>query len=484
MIEWMQRHKKWLVVTIWVSVIAFVGAGFVGWGAYDFGKSDGAVAKVGNKEIQMNELQREYSNLYSQYASILGDNFNQELARQFGLDKIALQTLIQKYLLISYADDIGLDVTDEEVANELLKIEAFYKDGKFDKEQYITVLRQNRVNPIEFEKSLKNDLIVQKIQNILQISNTPAEIEAVSNLIFMENEISIKILSQKDVNIDISEESLKAYWEENKDKYLSPLSYEIQTYVSKSTNDKEFSESEIEDFYNRTRLEYTHEDGRIKTIDEAHEDLIIAMNLENNKNDALRTYLALKKDELSFENTLILSVDSEIIADYYDEISGLKVGEISKPFILDNNYVIIKLNKINNPTPLSFEEARSIASIDYKTINSREKLLEKANEALTTQNTQKIGYVSRESIEIIDGLRADEASEFLNELFKTKAKSGVIELENKVVAYEILNSRLGIHTQSKEMIVSNTIMDIKTNELFSNLLETLGQKYKVTYYMK
>ncbi|WP_245821627.1 SurA N-terminal domain-containing protein, partial [Campylobacter vulpis] len=27
MLTWMQHHKKYLVVTIWISVIAFVGAG-------------------------------------------------------------------------------------------------------------------------------------------------------------------------------------------------------------------------------------------------------------------------------------------------------------------------------------------------------------------------------------------------------------------------------------------------------------------------
>ena len=37
MITWMQRHKKWLVFTIWTCTIAFVGAGFVGWGAYNYG---------------------------------------------------------------------------------------------------------------------------------------------------------------------------------------------------------------------------------------------------------------------------------------------------------------------------------------------------------------------------------------------------------------------------------------------------------------
>lgn len=26
MITWMQKHKKWLIITIWVSAIAFIGA--------------------------------------------------------------------------------------------------------------------------------------------------------------------------------------------------------------------------------------------------------------------------------------------------------------------------------------------------------------------------------------------------------------------------------------------------------------------------
>ena len=66
MITWMQRHKKYLIITIWISTIAFVGAGFVGWGQYTYGDKAGAVAKVGNVEITMGELQKSYSRLYSQ----------------------------------------------------------------------------------------------------------------------------------------------------------------------------------------------------------------------------------------------------------------------------------------------------------------------------------------------------------------------------------------------------------------------------------
>ena len=55
MITWMQRHKKWLVITIWISTIAFVGAGFVGWGSYEYGKQGGVVAVVGDREVSVEE---------------------------------------------------------------------------------------------------------------------------------------------------------------------------------------------------------------------------------------------------------------------------------------------------------------------------------------------------------------------------------------------------------------------------------------------
>ncbi len=98
MISWMQRHKKWLVITIWISTIAFVGAGFVGWGSYDYGSKGGTVAVVGDREISVDEYQREYSSLYDQYARIFGNQFNQEMADKLKLKQVAYNTVIQKIL--------------------------------------------------------------------------------------------------------------------------------------------------------------------------------------------------------------------------------------------------------------------------------------------------------------------------------------------------------------------------------------------------
>ncbi len=70
--------------------------------------------------------------------------------------------LFQKNLILSFADELGLDITDEEIAKQLVSIPGFIKNGKFDKDTYIKVLNQNRTNPTEFEASLRRDLLLQK----------------------------------------------------------------------------------------------------------------------------------------------------------------------------------------------------------------------------------------------------------------------------------------------------------------------------------
>ena len=146
MITWMQKHKKYLVVTIWVSTIAFVGAGFVGWGAYDMNTSRAkSVAKVGSRDISISQFQQKYSTIYEYYLSATNGKFNQEQAEQMGLDKVVLQRLIQDNVMLNYADELGLGVSDEEIILALMVDPNFMVDGKFDKAKYEDSLKQARI---------------------------------------------------------------------------------------------------------------------------------------------------------------------------------------------------------------------------------------------------------------------------------------------------------------------------------------------------
>lgn len=77
MISWMQKHRKYLVITIWISTIAFVGAGFVGWGSFDYGSMSGDVAKVGKVKVSKEDYSALYGNMYNYYSKVTGGKLDE-----------------------------------------------------------------------------------------------------------------------------------------------------------------------------------------------------------------------------------------------------------------------------------------------------------------------------------------------------------------------------------------------------------------------
>lgn len=447
MIEWMQRHKKWLIVTIWISTIAFVGAGFVGWGSYDYGKSNSTVAIVGDKEVPLNDLQTEYSNLYGQYQQMLGGNFTQEMAKQFKLEDTALQRVIQRYLILNYADDLGLVATDKDVAAQLVKIKAFFKDGKFDKNTYVSVLKQNRRSVTEFEEALKKDILVNKVQELFQTSMQVNELKNISRLIFSEDEVSLQILTDKDIKVPYTQNLLKDYWDENKKDYMSLKGYELA--YSKIDNQKDKDEKAM-------------------------------------KKIALREYLALKKGEKKFQSTTTITETSDFLpAQELLKVTQSNENEVLKPIYKDKNYYVVKLVKKVDPQPLPYEEVKSQVKADY-ILEEKAKLLdEKAKKALEDKNFKgkELGYISRSNIPKIGGLSDTETNQFMQHLFSATKTSNSVNLGEKVLVYKITNSRFANYNNSFDETVNSTVGNLKAGSLSSSLLAKLATQYEVKSFM-
>jgi peptidyl-prolyl cis-trans isomerase D len=475
----MQRHKKWLVITIWISTIAFVGAGFVGWGSYEYGKQGGVVAVVGDREISVEEYQQEYSNLYDQYSRMFGTMFNKELAEQLKLKDVALRQALQKNLIMSYGDSLGLDVTNEEIAKELLKYQAFTKDGKFDKETYIRVLAQNRMTPKDFEESLKRGLLLQKVQKLFEINPTSNEIENISKLLFLEDDISFKILSINDISVDLKDDELKKYWEENKNSYMSEVSYDLQIKEIPLASANP-TEDEIKTHYEKFKIDYKHEDGKIKSLEEAREQIIKDLDEKFTKTEALKIYLKLKKDEDKFDLTQNF-VQTQLP---YSSENNLKIEEskdleIVKPFFENNKYYIVKVVKKNPSITLTFEQALVQVKTDFEKVLKSKKLEEIANSTLKDFKGEEISGITRESITKIPGLEQQEAAKFLNQLFSATTKEGIVKLDNKIVLFRINNSKMADYNKTKDDVVKGTIIQLQEEELMLNLMKKLENTFTI-----
>ncbi len=480
MLTWMQRHKKWLVITIWISTIAFVGAGFVGWGNYQYGKSSGSVAVVGDRKISVDEYQREYSSLYRQYSQVYGNKFNQEMAKRIGLPDAALSLTIQKNLILSYADDLGLLVTDKDIAKELFQMPAFIKDGKFDKELYVKVLSQNGTTPVAYEKSLKRDLLLQKVESLLNFTPQANEVNNLAKLLFSQDDVSIKLFDPKSIKVDVTDEKLKEYWSTNKIKYLSTDSYDLE--ISKlSLKIITPSEDELKEHYAKFKTDYKKEDGKLKTFDEAKDDMIKVISLKESKKDALRKYLALKKGETKFDETKTIYEDKlPFSAENINEIKTSKPGVVLKPFEDKDGFTIVKVLKKNDPKPLSYELSKDMVKADYIDIKRSERMKVLVANELKNFTGEDLGFVSRKSIDKIKGLNANEAYSFLSKLFIAKEKEGSIDINGKVIVYKVNSSKLADNiTKEEESSVNDILVKLERTELMNNLINNLKSKYEV-----
>ncbi len=486
MITWMQRHKKWLIITIWISTIAFIGAGFVGWGQYKYGSKASAVAKVGNVEISRSELQKAYSRLYQQYNQMLQGNFDEEKAKQFGLQKQALQQLLQQALLVNLAQSYDLTVSDLELFRVIKSQKVFYKNNAFNKETYRQVLSQNRMTPKEYESGLRRELLIQKAIALLPVKVSKNEEKIIDTLLSIADKINYKILSDNMITVKPTEKELKAFWENMKNNFMTDVSYEIN-YVKQSPLTKTYDEATIAKEYEENRTHFKDKEGKILPLTKAKAAIIEELNVKASKDAALRTYIAFKKGRLDpsikIEKLTLSSSNNPFNAAALKKIAALSLTKpYAKPILVNDTYYIIELVKTNPAMPKSYEAAKAEVLPLYLKQKRKEKLFALANSSVGTFIGKTTDFITVSSLDKISGLSKKEAGEFLQKLFTSDKKKAFITLKDgKIVLYNILEQKL---LNNKNNNQSDVIARLKSTMFSEGLLKTLQNKYKTEIFIQ
>ncbi len=489
MISWMQKHRKYLVITIWISTIAFVGAGFVGWGAYKFGQNANAIAKVGDTEISIKEFQKRYSRLYNYYNKVLNGKLDQQKAKEAGLDKIALNELIKEALLINYAKEHGLIVTDEEVAQAIAAMEAFHdKTGAFSKEVYLNVLKSNRMKPADFEESIRKELLIAKVKEALAPRLFDLERDTVGSSLFIGDKLKYLILSDENITVDHNESALREYYEKNRQNYLSDTKYKIALIEVKPDFNQEVNEKELLEFYKKNRLNYKDSEGKILTFKEAKDMVKKDYILKSGKKEALKTYIAFKKGKIGAQKELSLTQAEhpQIPDELFSRLESAQSGKIFKPIKAGESYLIVKMVEKTPPTPLEFQEARAVVEKEFLQKRRRDLLLQKAKSMVNNfQGKVTPGFITRDDVDKIEGLDSFKAAKFLKELFISKEPKGYIFVdENRVVLYNVLDQKLKMEEKidkNRDLITDNAAK-LKAKLQSDGVINRLEKIYKITIY--
>jgi len=485
MITWMQRHKKYLIVTIWISTIAFVGAGFVGWGQYSYGDKAGAVAKVGNVEITMGELQKAYSRIYSQYNQMFQGNFDEEKAKAFGLQRQALQQLTNQALILNLAQEYDLRISDQELLQEITSQEYFFKDGQFDKTIYKETLSRSNLSSKEYEQEMKKQLLIQKVFSLLPVEVNQNESEILNTVMSIADKIEYKVLDDSNISVDVSDEVLKPFWENQKNNFMTEVSYNL-SYIKQEKVSNEYSQADIEEYYAKNKNSLKDPDGKIIPLDMAKNLVEERLNAKATKDLALRTYIAFKKrkleDESQIQKITISQTNNPFSQEVLQKVSSLSItSPFLKPIEVDGEFFTFELLKVNASQTKTFDQAKDQVTAIFVAEKKKEKLFNLASESLPNFTGVKTDFISNTDAEKISLLNKDEANEFLMKLFNAQNKNGTISLASgKLVIYNILEQKLLNKTHED----TDSMKRLKSTIFSAGLMKNLSKKYKTEIFVQ
>lgn len=487
MISWMQKHNRYLVWTIWIATIAFIGAGFVGWGDYNLGFSGDKIAKVGNVDIDKYRYQMTYKSLYDRYNQQLQGTLDDKKAKEIGIEKQAFELVKTQALFLNLAKEYGIVTTDEEVAKILASIPDFQTNGKFDMKIYEQYLASQNLKKKIFEDILKDDISVNKLTTLLKTNSSAAEDKAVAMPLDISDEIAISILTPNDITITTNEEAIKKYWATNKNKYQHPKKFNTEI-VWTATNNIEVSPAEIQEFYNTNANKYSGQNGEKLSIEMMRPFITKEIQTAKGEKVAQRAYIDFKKSITKANQILIISsqdptVPKELIA----ELESAKNGDFLKPKLLGDKYATIKLVSKTESKPMTFEEAKVFATNDYvkkEQQNNLQKLAEEKVKNIDSKTAQSTIWVNINENKNILTLNNEESLQFLQKLLTSKKERGIIKLSDKVVVYTVVTQKISQNNQKDLLLINQSVSQLKNKVLENGLLEVLNKKYETKIYSK
>ncbi len=412
MLQILRKKAQSPFIQIIVVIIALV---FIFWGVGANLNGDRQSALVVNGEtITFQEFQQAYDTAYQRLSDQFGGTVPKGLAETFGVKQQVIMQLVQTTLLRQGAEEMGLQVSAQEIRKIIEEMVQFQENGVFSIDRYKTVLAANRMAPTKFEDSMRFDRLSEVAAR--EISNfagavTNFEIEEIyrrQNEKIAVNYVQITPGQYVD-KVTIDDTKLKAWFETVKDNYKSAphikLKYLAVTYDEVGRK-VEIDTSKIEEYY-RNNLETfqvpEQRHARHILLSAGEKDSAERHQAQAGKAAEVRKIALTGKDfsEVAKEYSEEPSKDSggdlgffsagQMVPTFDQAVFAMQPGEISEVVKTQFGYHIIKLEEIQAAKTSPLAEAAD----EIKTILQRK---EAENLAFQVANDAYEGIIGAGSL--------------------------------------------------------------------------------------
>jgi|HubBroStandDraft_6_1064221.scaffolds.fasta_scaffold97234_2 peptidyl-prolyl cis-trans isomerase D len=230
------------------------------------GPAKGVVATVAGSDITTVEVQREARQMVQRQFPQGGAQVAMLLPY---FSSQAAQTLISRSAIVVEAQRLGLRATDDDLRDELqhgVYAQAFFPEGKFvGQAAYEQRLQEANLTVAQFEQSVKDDILLEKLRNLVAGSALVTDAEVHDK--FIKDNTKVKfdyaVLHKEDIlkTIHPADAELKAYYDQHKAGYANsiPEKRKIKYALLDSAKVEagvQVSHQEIETYYDQHRDEY------------------------------------------------------------------------------------------------------------------------------------------------------------------------------------------------------------------------------------
>jgi peptidyl-prolyl cis-trans isomerase D len=383
MLKTMRKNVKALAPTLWIVIATFIISIFAIWGgAGRLGEKaqEDTIAFLGKDRIATDTYYQALRNrleaLKKEFSAL-----NKSFIQQLNIPQQVLEQMVQQRLLLRRAREMRIGASDQEVRNRIVSL--FQRDGNFiGYDEYRRILDYNRMSISDFEDSLKDEIILNKVIQLITAGITATPEELWENYLKTNESAKIEYLLLEGSKVPYDEElqaaDVQAYFDQNAERYTLPERRQ-GTYIFLQTEDLkkdiEVSDADIEKYFNDNLDQFKEPEririGRIflpltdKDPDAVRKDAEAILERLREGGDFAQAARTSSQDEKAKDGGDWGTEEwRRLSAAEREEIKKLSSGELSGIIETDEGLAILKVNeKTPERTPALAEVKSRIQGI-------------------------------------------------------------------------------------------------------------------------
>ncbi|NJN45887.1 MAG: hypothetical protein HC808_04725, partial [Candidatus Competibacteraceae bacterium] len=232
MLQSIRDRAQGLVAGVIVVAICLTFA-FWGVGEYLNAASKVVVAEVNGEEIELGEYQQHLVDARNRAQAEQGAAFNPDDWSREETRLLALQSLIDKKLLLQAGIDAGVRVSDIQLAESIQSMPEFRDPatGRFSNENYQRFLMVTGRTSRAFETEFRDDLVAGQLRYGISTSAfiTDDEVMRVARLLRQRRDIAYAIIDGERHNdgIVLDEQEIATWFDTHKADYFQPERFRL-----------------------------------------------------------------------------------------------------------------------------------------------------------------------------------------------------------------------------------------------------------------